>query len=100
MNKKTPEEKLKWQIETNLFYLYECEHCQIVFLVEEAADNFKDAKHPDKILAKCPICFTDNYIPKGQNRLLLKLKKIMDPDELNPYIERVAEKIKVEGIDY
>ena len=94
------EEEIKAAIENDLFYQIECSHCQIVFLVEEAADNFKNDKHPDKILAKCPICFTDNLIPKGQNRLKLKLEKIMDPDELNPYIVRVAKKMKIEGIDY
>ena len=99
MKEKTPEEKLKWQIETNLFYLFECKHCQIVTLIEEAADIQKNEKHPDKILAKCPICFTDNLIPKGQNRLLLQLKKIMDPDEINPYVVRVAEKMRIEGFD-
>ena len=61
---KTPEEQLKWQIETDLFYLFECQHCMIVFLVEEAAGNFKDNKHPDEIVLKCPICFTDNLSPK------------------------------------
>ena len=93
-------EKLKATIEDDLFYLCTCSHCEIVFLVEDTADNFKDDKHPDKTLAKCPICFTENLIPKGQNRLKLKLEKIMDPDELNPYIVRVAKKMKIEGIDY
>jgi len=92
-------EKLKATIENDLFYLCECKHCAIVFLVEEAADNFKDVKHPDRIVLKCPVCHTINLIPKGQNRLLLQLKKIMGPDELNPYIERVAKKIQIEGID-
>jgi len=31
--------------------------------------------------------------------LLLQLKKIIGPDELNPYIERVAKKIQIEGFD-
>ena len=97
--KKTLKEKIKWQIETDLFYLCECEHCQIVFLVEEAATNFKDKKHPDRIALKCPVCHTINLIPKGQNRLLLQLKKIMDPDELNPFNVRVAKKMKIEGFD-
>lgn len=95
-----PEEKLKTTIENDLFYKIECSHCQIVFLVEEAADNFKDIKHPDRIALKCPVCHTINLIPKGQNRLLLQLKKIMDPEEMSPYIVRVAEKIEIEGIDY
>ena len=93
-------EKLKATIENDLFYLLECSHCEIVFLVEEAADNFKDIKHPDRIALKCPVCHTINLIPKGQNRLLMQLKKIMNPDELNPYLERVAKKIQIEGIDY
>ena len=98
--KKTPEEQLKWQIETDLFYLFECKHCMIVTLVEEATDNFKDPKHPDEILAKCPICFTDNLIPKNKNRLKLKLEKIMDPDEINPYYAKLSKNIEFRGIDY
>ena len=93
------EEKLKATIENDLFYLCTCSHCEIVFLVEEAADNFKDDKHPNKISLKCPVCHTINLIPKGQNRLLLQLKKIMDPNEMNPYLERVAKKMKIEGFD-
>ena len=92
-------EKLKATIENDLFYLCTCSHCEIVFLVEEAVDNFKDDKHPDRIVLKCPVCYTITLIPKGQNRLLLQLKQIMGPDELNHYIERVAKKIKIEGID-
>ena len=97
---KTPEEQLKWQIETDIFYLFECKHCMIITLVEEAADNFKDPKHPDEIAVKCPICHTDNLIPKHKNRLKLRLEKIMDPNELNPYYEWLAKKIQIEGIDY
>jgi len=93
-------EKLKATIENDLFYKIECSHCQIVFLVEEAADNFKDNKHPDEIAVKCPICHTDNLIPKHKNRLKLRLEKVMVPNELNPFNVRVAKKMKIEGFDY
>jgi len=92
-------EKLKATIENDLFILCTCSHCEIVFLVEEAADNFKDPKHPDRIALKCPVCHTINLIPKGQNRLKLKLEKIIGPKEMNPYIVRVAKKMRIEGFD-
>jgi len=93
---RTPEEQLKWQIETDLFYLCECKHCMIVFLVEEEADSFKDPKYPDRIALKCPVCHTDNLIPKGQNRLKLKLDRIMKPDEINPWYNAIIERSKKE----
>ena len=97
---RSPEEEIKWQIETDLFYLFECKHCMIVTLIEESIDVHKDDKYPDEILAKCPICHTDNYIPKGQNRLKLRLEKIMDPEEINPYYTKLSKNIEIKGIDY
>lgn len=94
--KKTPKEKLKWQIESDLFYLVECWHCETVFLIEESID---DGREPEFVVP-CPRCFNHNTIKKGENRLKLRLEKIMGPEEMNPYIERVSKKIKVEGIDY
>ena len=82
---KTPEEKLKRQIESDLFYLFECKHCQIVTLIEESTDIHIDREHPKEIAVKCPVCHTDNLIPKTKNRLKLKLEKIMGPEEINPY---------------
>ena len=89
-------EKLKTTIENDLFYQIECSHCETVFLIEESID---DGREPEFIVP-CPRCFNHNTITKGQNRLLLQLKKILKPEELNPYIERVAKKIQIERIDY
>lgn len=91
---KSPEEHIKWTIETDLYYLCECSHCMIVFLVEEAADSFKNPKHPDKIALTCPVCHTNNLIPKGKNRLKLKLDRIMRPDENNPWYNAIIERSK------
>jgi Zn finger protein HypA/HybF involved in hydrogenase expression len=88
------EEKLKWQIETDLFYLFECKHCQIVTLVEEESEHFENPKHPDKIVLTCPVCHTENLIPKGQNRLKLLLDRIMKPDEINPWYTTIIERSK------
>jgi len=93
---KSQEEQLKWQIETDLFYITECSHCEIVFLIEESIDSGKDPE----FTVPCPRCFNHNIIKKGQNRLLLQLKKIMAPEEINPYYEQVAKKIQIEGFDY
>ena len=90
-------EKLKATIENDLFILCTCSHCEIVFLVEEAAGNFKDDKHLDRIALKCPVCHTINLIPKGQNRLLLQLTKIMGPDEINPWYTKIIETSKKEA---
>ena len=90
------EEKLKWQIETDLFYLCECKHCMIVFLIEEEADNFKRPEHPEEIALTCPVCSTLNLIPKGQNRLKLRLEKIMGPEEINPYYTSFIKRSKKE----
>jgi len=94
MSEKTLEEKLKWQIETDLFYLFECNHCQIVTLVEEEAEHFKNSKYPDRIALTCPVCNTLNLIPKDQNRLKLKLDRIMKPDETNPWYDEIIERSK------
>ena len=91
---KSPEEKTKWTIESDLFYLCECSHCMIVFLVEVEAD--KNPKYPDKIALTCPVCHTDNLIPKKQNRLKLKLDRIMKPDETNPWYDGIIERSKQE----
>jgi hypothetical protein len=93
------EEKLKWQIESDLYYLCECKHCMIVFLVEEEADHFKSPEHPDRIALTCPVCSTLNLIPKGQNRLKLKLDRIMNPDEINPWYTAIIERSKKEVKD-
>ena len=93
---KTPEEKLKWQIESDLFYLFECKHCQIVTLIEESTDIHIDPDHPKEIAVKCPVCHTDNLIPKGKNRLKLKLDKIMKPEEINPYYTSFIKRSKKE----
>ncbi len=94
--KLSPEEKLKWQIETDLFYLCTCSHCEIVFLVEEAANHFQKLD-PDRIALRCPVCHTENLIPKAENRLKLKLEKIMQPDEINPYYSGIIERSKKGG---
>ena len=70
---KTPEEKLKWQIGTDLYYYVECYHCATVFLIEESIDE----RSEPEFVVPCPRCFNHNTIKKGQNRLLLQLKKIM-----------------------
>ena len=88
------EEKLKRQIETDLFYLCECKHCMIVFLIEEEADNFKSPEHPEEIALTCPVCSTLNLIPKKQNRLKLKLDRIMNPDESNLWYTTIIERSK------
>ncbi len=93
---RTPEEQLKWQIETDLFYLFECKHCQIVTLIEESTDIHIDREHPKEITAKCPVCHTDNLIPKGKNRLKLKLDRLMKPDEINPFYTSFIERSKKE----
>jgi hypothetical protein len=93
------EEKLKRQIETDLFYLFECKHCQIVTLVEEESEHFENPKHPDKIVLTCPVCSTLNLIPKGQNRLKLLLDRIMNPDEINPWYNAIIERSKKEVKD-
>jgi len=87
------EENLKWQIETDLFYLCECKHCMIVFLIEEEADSLK-TEHPEEIALTCPVCSTLNLIPKKQNRLKLKLDRIMNPDESNPWYTTIIERSK------
>ena len=88
-------EEIKEAIENNLYYLIECGHCETVFLIEESIDDGKKAN----FTIPCPRCTTDNIIKKGQNRLLLQLKKVMDPDEINPYIVKLAKKIRIEGFD-
>jgi hypothetical protein len=93
------EEKLKWQIESDLFYLCECKHCMIVFLAEEEADSFKNPEHPNRIALTCPVCSTLNLIPKGQNRLKLKLDQIMKPNEINPWYNLIIERSKKEVKD-
>jgi Zn finger protein HypA/HybF involved in hydrogenase expression len=89
---KTPEEKTKWIIESDIFYICKCKHCMIVFLVEEEADSFKTPKHPKEIVLTCPVCHTLNLIPKGENRLKLRLDRIMKPDETNPWYNGIIER--------
>ena len=93
---KTPEEKLKRQIETDLFYLFDCKHCQIVTLIEESTDIHIDREHPKEIAVKCPVCHTDNLIPKTKNRLKLQLERIMKPTEISPYYKAIIERSKKE----
>ncbi len=95
VSERTPEEKLKWQIETDLFYLCECSHCMIVFLVEEEVAHF-NPENPNEIALKCPVCHTDNLIPKGENCLKLQLDRIMKPDEINPWYNAIIERSKKE----
>ena len=87
---------IKWQIESDLWYLVECHHCETLFLIEESIDSGKDPE----FVVPCPRCFNHNVIKKGQNRLLLQLKKIMDPEEINPYYDQLAKNIEIKGIDY
>ena len=94
---KPPEERTKWTIESDLYYLCECSHCMIVFLVEEEADSFKNPEHLEEIALKCPICDTLNLIPKKQNRLKLKLDRIMKPNEINPYYSAIIERDRKEN---
>jgi len=93
---RTPEEKLKWQIETDLFYITECSHCETLFLIEESIDSGKDPE----FIVPCPRCFNHNIIKKGQNRLLLQLKKIMAANEINPYYTKLSKNLEIKGIDY
>lgn len=88
---RTPEEKLKWTVESDIFYLFECKHCVIVTLIEESIDLHIDEEHPDEIAVKCPVCHTNKLIPKKQNRLKLKLDRIMKPDEINPWYNTIIE---------
>ena len=92
-NKKTPEEKTKWEIESDLFYRVQCCHCSTIFLIEESIDE----RTEPEFVVLCPRCFNHNTIKKGQNRLLLQLKKIMAANEINPYYAAIIERSKAGG---
>jgi hypothetical protein len=96
-NEKPPKEKIKWTVESDLFYLVECKHCMIVFLVEEESEHFDNPEYPNKIPLKCPVCHTNNLIPKRKNRLKLKLDRIMKPEEENLWYTKIIEREKKKG---
>jgi len=91
-NEKTPKEKIKWEIESDLFYRIECWHCSTLFLMEESIDERKEPE----FIVPCPRCFNHNTVKRKQNRLLLRLEKIMASNEINPYYAAIIERSKNE----
>jgi len=90
-NEKPPEEKTKWEIESDVWYKVECWQCQTIFLIEESIDY----RSEPEFVVPCPRCLNHNIIKKGQNRLLLQLKKIMAANEINPYYASIIERSKI-----
>jgi len=94
--------EVKRDIETDLFYYVECHHCKTVFLVEESIDNGLHYSLDDENLVfkcTCPRCETETS-NLSTGRLKLRVEKVMEDREPSPLILRLAEKLKIKGIDY
>lgn len=94
--------EIKKNIEDDLFYYVQCQHCKTIFLVEESIDNNFHFQPDDENLVfncSCPRCETETS-NLSSNRLMLRVEKVMPNHEPSPLNSRLAKKLKIKGIDY
>jgi hypothetical protein len=69
----------------NLWYIFECKHCQTIFLVEDSIDKAINGRTKIKrFKAYCPNCKTANLSSKTK-RVKLGFKGLAKPMELSAY---------------
>jgi hypothetical protein len=83
-------------VETELFYLVQCVHCDTVYLVEESVADvpMKTLKHGGlaRFVSACPRCQAITTTRK-EGRLQLTVKKVMKNGEPNPCNVRLGQKL-------
>lgn len=81
----------------NLWYLFECYHCETLFLVEDSIDNTGgDRKNIELFHAHCPRCGSANP-SEGHNlkRLKLRVKGFAKQNEFPAFDTEAAKKMKL-----
>lgn len=86
---------VKRQVETNLFYFVVCSHCETVFLIEESIDKQPHHGEGDPTFqVTCPRCETI-VTQAAIRRLKLRLDRVLEEDEVNPYLLELADKLEI-----